>query len=79
MPNVTAKFKVTRITPWGYGSETSEVELTPDYAEGKNKDWADKTPSGVIRMTVRGEVVERFPLGQSFEIIFHPEDSPASL
>jgi hypothetical protein len=33
----TAKFKVTRLSEMGWGTE---VELTPDYADGRNKEWA---------------------------------------
>lgn len=65
---VTAKFKVTRVTPFGctpeqfqHGLDTgewpegwygAEVEMTPDYAQGRNKDWSAATPAGVFRMTI---------------------------
>jgi hypothetical protein len=49
---VTARFKVNRITPGVAGDGTAEVEMTPDYAQGKNAAWAAATPSGLIRMTI---------------------------
>lgn len=55
---VSAKFRVTRITPQyeqEYQGEKvllKEFELTPDYAMGKNAEWAAATPMGVIRMSV---------------------------
>lgn len=49
---VTGRFKVNRITPGAAGEGTAEVELTPDYAQGKNAEWAAATPSGVIRLTI---------------------------
>lgn len=71
---VTAKFKVTKHTKWSDNS-TGEVELTPDYAQGRNTDWASATPAGVIRMTItRPEVFERFAIGQAFTVIFEENE-----
>jgi hypothetical protein len=67
---VTARFRVTRVNPFGltdeefaerrkqfedgdikYGPQ-AEVEMTPDYAGGKNAEWCSATPAGVIRLTI---------------------------
>ncbi len=53
MAVVTAKFKVGRISDMGWATE---VELTPDYADGRNKEWAAATPAGMIRMTIKNQV-----------------------
>ena len=71
---VTARFKVSRVSPMG--SEDApwayEVELTPDYAGGANKEWSEATPSGMCRLTITNmAAVEQFKLGQAFELQFH--------
>lgn len=73
--SVTAKFKVSRVTDYQWASEpTAEVEFTPDYAQGKNADWAKYTPSGVIRLTCNNPaVLEQFQQGRAFTVTFDPE------
>lgn len=82
MAVVTAKFKVQRVTPqskvlakdhetW---RDAAEVEMVPDYAEGKNKDWSEYTPSGVIRMNVNGPALQHFTEGAAFTVVFKSED-----
>lgn len=74
MSEVTARFRVTRLTTWGPRDgewRNAEVEMTPDYADGRNKEWSEATPSGVCRLTVKREVAERhFPDGRTVEIVF---------
>lgn len=67
---VTAKFKVSRVSPMG--AETveeawgTEVEMTPDYAGGANKEWSEATPAGVCRLTITNKAaLEHLPLGES--------------
>jgi len=65
---VTAKFKVARKTDMGWAHE---VELTPDYAEGKNSEWAAATPAGMIRLTIKNELAaEQFTEGASYTVTF---------
>jgi hypothetical protein len=86
---VTAKFKVSRLTPMSYEGETTvspegvlqgkvstvEVELTPDYAQGRNAAWSAATPSGVIRMTItKPEAFSQFVVGRAYTITFERED-----
>lgn len=76
---VTAKLKVTRVTNLGadnledaYGAE---VELTPDYANGANKEWSEATPSGVCRMTITNKAaVKQFPPGASITATFELDE-----
>ena len=80
MSKVTCRFQVSRITPWrGADPEAwtnAEVEMTPDYADGRNKEWAEATPSGVFRLTVKRDVVEsHFEPGRKIEIAIY--DTPA--
>lgn len=77
---VTAKFKVTRVTPQGYTSQeieagkepwAHEVEMTPDYAGGANKQWAEATPQGVCRLMITNKAaVDALPLGASLDVTF---------
>lgn len=80
---VTAKFKVARKIPLGptFDAETGkwsetapwgwEIELTPDYAEGRNAEWAAATPSGMIRMTIKNELAaEQFGAGDAYTVTF---------
>jgi hypothetical protein len=79
--SVTAKFKVSRVTEQsslgGRNGEivpSAEIELTPDYAGDRNKDWSYYTPSGVIRMNVNGPALEVMKQGQAFTVTFEPTD-----
>lgn len=85
MGAVSAKFKVSRLTAhWGAEirdgvivtteeNGQGEVELTPDYAGGRNEGWSKATPSGVIRMTITNPAaLEHFREGQSFDVILTP-------
>ena len=74
---VTAKFKVSRCSPMGDPDNpwAHEVEMTPDYSEGKNKEWAEATPAGVVRLTVKNDLATaQLPVGKAVEIHFIPED-----
>jgi hypothetical protein len=83
---VTAKFKVSRLTPYGTfdiidgkidgACEYAEVELTPHYGQGRNAEWAKATPSGVIRMTINNPTaLQQFRLNDAFTVIFEKEVS----
>ena len=81
---VTAKFKVSRVSPMGGGTRTNadgtteevepwatEVEMTPDYAQGANKQWAEATPAGMCRLTITNKAaLELLPLGEELTIYF---------
>ena len=68
---VTARFKVSRVTPFGKPEDDwtqAEVEMTPDYAQGANAEWASATPSGVFRLTIVRAVAELFKPGSKVAI-----------
>lgn len=72
--SVSAKFKVQRVTP-NVGFSNTEVELVPDYAEGRNKDWAEYTPSGLMRLQITNPAaLEQFQQGRAFTVTFEAED-----
>lgn len=76
--SVTAKFKVQRVTPHTNGhvdNHFSEVELVPDYAGDRNKEWSKYTPSGVMRMNVSNPAaLEIMQVGRAFTVTFEPND-----
>lgn len=75
---VSARFRVSRVTPMAWASKdepTVEVEMTPDYADGRNKDWAKYTPCGVFRMTVNNpDVIAVLVQNRAVEIMITPVD-----
>lgn len=73
--SVTAKFKVQAITD-NSGYQADEVLLVPDYAQGRNKEWASATPSGTIRMYIGRDTAARqqFAIGKAFTVTFEAED-----
>lgn len=70
-PRFTAKMRVNRCVDMGWGWE---LELTPDYAEGRNEEWAHKTPAGMVRLTIKGSMAAEIKVGQPYTVTFEPED-----
>lgn len=69
---VNAKFKVSRVMNMEWATE---VELVPDYAQGRNKEWASATPAGMIRLTIKNELAaKQFQLNKAYTILFVAED-----
>lgn len=69
---ITAKVKVTLKTqeqPDG----PAQVAFGPDYADGRNQEWALATPSLDLRMTVNGKAADRFEVGKAYTLEFHEE------
>jgi hypothetical protein len=76
---VTARFVVGRHTPLGNPEEpwAVEVEMTPDYSQGKNEEWKAASPSGVFRISIdpsKTKALDQLPIGQSLEIQMIPLD-----
>lgn len=68
---VTAKFKVNRVSPMAWATE---VEMTPDYAQGRNAEWAAATPAGMIRLTVANDkAAALFEEGAPYTVTFERE------
>lgn len=75
MATVTAKVICTNNdanNAGGPGSHT--VTFAPDYADGRNAEWAAATPSLSLTMTVKADVAEHFPQGKRLTLAFVPED-----
>lgn len=71
---ITAKVQVQSKLESGVGDNRQViVRLTADYQDGRNKEWSIYTPSLNLEMTVKGEVADRFPIGQAFTLQFAPE------
>ena len=69
---VTAKFKVNRKSEMEWATE---VEMTPDYAQGRNAEWAKATPAGMIRLTITNPpAAEQFVEGKAFTVTFEAEE-----
>lgn len=75
---VTARFIVSRLTPMGSPEKpwATEVEMTPDYAEGRNEEWKAASPSGVFRLTVSQEApaLREYEVGKPVHIIMEFPD-----
>lgn len=74
---VTAKFKVSRVSPMGDPEKpwAHELEATPDYSDGRNKEWATATPAGVLRLTITNELaVKALPLGAPITIMIEVDE-----
>jgi len=69
---VTAKFKVARRTDMNWATE---IELVPDYAQGRNAEWAEATPAGMIRLTIKNELAaQQFEEGAAYTVLFEREE-----
>lgn len=53
------------------------IRFCPDYSDGRNKEWATSTPSLELRMTVNGDVADRFEPLQAYLLTFTPEPTQA--
>lgn len=71
MTAVTAKVALSQMNR----SADGQVGLTfvPDYADGRNKEWAMYTPAASFQMTVKASVAEHFTLGAAYTVTFEPE------
>ena len=74
---VTARFIVSRHTPLGNPEEpwAVEVEMTPDYGQGRNEEWKAASPSGVFRISIdpqKTKALDQLPVGEHLEIRMIP-------
>lgn len=69
---ITVKVYVTDKEDTGY---EGQVRLTfePDYAEGRNSEWALYTPGLSLQMFVKAEVADQFSQYQPLTLTFTPE------
>lgn len=75
MTAITAKVECTRKTDAHSG--TVDLTFGADYADGRNKEWAEFTPALSMTMNVKGSVAEHFQPGAKYTLTFEPE-TPAS-
>ena len=47
-----------------------QLSFLPDYADGRNKEWAVATPNLSLSMTVKPEVAEMFETGSAYTLSF---------
>ena len=69
---VTAKVKVT-LKENNPNSGSTRLAFGADYADDRNKEWSEFTPSISLNMSVKDSVAEHFDLGQAFTLTFEQE------
>ena len=71
---ITAKIVCQSKQESGEGDDRQvNVTFAPDYNDGRNKEWARWTPGLSLTMGLKGEVADRFEVGQAFTLTFEPE------
>lgn len=72
---VTARVKVQN----KQGDDPVRVIFLPDYAQGRNAEWASATPALLLEMTMRREVADLFETGEAITLTFaRNPDQPAT-
>jgi len=74
MMAVTAKVKVSNKQQHENGVT---LAFAPDYQDGRNKEWAVRTPSLSLTMTVLDRVAEQFEVGDAVTLTFEKDDAGA--
>lgn len=67
----TAKVTVSGVTVSG---QQTTLVFMPDYAQGRNAEWAEFTPSLSLTMNVKNSVAEGVQVGDAFTLTFEKED-----
>lgn len=73
---ITAKIKCTS-KEVAYNDQY-RVRFQPDYADGRNKAWAEATPTLMLDMTVKGGVAGLFEPGDAYTLTFTPTEDDQS-
>lgn len=79
MPQVRAKFTVTKVSKVSWNPSMVEVELSPVCADGipENERFHKYTPAGTLRMSIDNPpAADVFLLGASFYVDFTPVEAP---
>ena len=72
---ITAKVKCAAKTESGDGdNRCADVSFLPDYAEGRNKEWATATPTLSLTMRLNGKAADLFEQGASYTLQFVEAD-----
>lgn len=70
---ITAKVKCTHAEQV---SDQVALRFEPDYADGRNAEWAKYTPALSLSMNVKPEVADGvFEVGRSYTLTFTPEET----
>lgn len=73
--SVTAKVTCANKIEQGEGEDKQvQVSFTPDYNDGRNKEWSLYTPSLSLSMTLKGSVADRFTPGHHYTLTFTESD-----
>lgn len=72
MTGFTAKVRLTNKVG-SPGSETKILSFSPDYQDGRNKEWALATPNLSLSMSVKTELADKLDEGTSFTLTFDPD------
>lgn len=68
---ITAKVQLQSKTESGVGEHRQVVAtFTANYAGGANAEWSKYTPSLSLTMTLKGEVADKFVIGQAYTLMF---------
>lgn len=72
---VTAKVMLNSKHESGVGEHRQIVAaFSANYAGGANAEWAIYTPALALTMTLKGEVADRFVIGQEYTLTFAPSE-----
>lgn len=71
MTKVTAK---VRVSSKEQASGGVQVTFSPDYSDGRNKEWAVATPALSLVMTVKPEVADHFESGGAYTLTFEKSE-----
>jgi hypothetical protein len=68
---ITAKVRCSSKNETGEGdNRMAQVSFAPDYADGRNKEWALATPSLNLSMTLNGQAADLFEQGKAYKLQF---------
>lgn len=70
--SVTAKVKIQSKEEFASGA--AKLNFGTDYADGRNKAWAEATPQLNLSMLVNAETAELFSPGQPFTLTFERDE-----
>lgn len=68
--SITAKVKLESKESCSWDPSQVQLHFSPDYNDGRNKEWADATPALSLNMTVKGDVASAFNTGDAFTLTF---------
>lgn len=70
--SVTAKVYCSSKTVWSKSNGGASFRFAVDYADGRNKEWAQATPTLSLEMSVKDENL--FEVGTSYTLTFTPDE-----